>query len=168
MRKTGGNNAKRLLIVTGYATDITKTTSSEYVLPKDTVPHRLLISVHYYTPWQFAGMTKDESWGKMAADVGQRGRRCRAESAVRRHAGILQAQRSAGVHRRIRRHRQEGDARHAFAGCQPSPRRALSRKMIPVLWDTGGDISRKPPYAPSAALTEVLQKLACALPPVID
>ena len=27
VRKTGGNNAKRLLIVTGYATDITKTTS---------------------------------------------------------------------------------------------------------------------------------------------
>jgi len=32
---------------------------------------------------------------------------------------------------------------------------ALSRRMIPVLWDTGGDISRKPPYAPSAALREV-------------
>ena len=29
--------------------------------------------------------------------------------------------------------------------------------MIPVLWDTGGDISRKPPYAPSPALQEVLR-----------
>jgi hypothetical protein len=37
---------------------------------------------------------------------------------------------------------------------------ALSRKMIPVLWDTGGDISRKPPYAPSVAWSEVMQKLA--------
>jgi len=65
VRKTGGNNATRLLIVTGYSTDIAKTTSGDYVLPVDTVPHRLLISVHYYTPWQFAGMTQDESWGKM-------------------------------------------------------------------------------------------------------
>ena len=75
VRKTGGNNAKRLLIVTGYSTDIAKTTRSEYELPTDSVPHRLLISVHYYTPWQFAGMTKDESWGRMqltwgsAADI---------------------------------------------------------------------------------------------------
>jgi hypothetical protein len=37
--------------------------------------------------------------------------------------------------------------------------------MIPVLWDIGGDISRKPPYAPSAALTEVLQKLAVRTTP---
>jgi hypothetical protein len=37
---------------------------------------------------------------------------------------------------------------------------ALSRKMIPVLWDIGGDISRKPPYAPSTALMEVLRTLA--------
>jgi endoglucanase len=65
MRTTGGNNGKRLLIVTGYFTDIGKTTSSEYVLPTDTVLHRLFISVHYYTPWKFVGMTEDGSWGKM-------------------------------------------------------------------------------------------------------
>ena len=36
---------------------------------------------------------------------------------------------------------------------------ALSRNMVPVLWETGGDISRLPPYAPSAALREALEKL---------
>src|SRR5262245_40030832 len=46
VRKSGGNNARRLLIVTGYSTDIEKTVDDAYVLPKDTVPHRLLISVH--------------------------------------------------------------------------------------------------------------------------
>jgi endoglucanase len=65
VRRTGGNNAHRLLIVTGYATDFTKTSSDDYVLPKDTAPHKLLLSVHYYTPWQFVGMTEDASWGKM-------------------------------------------------------------------------------------------------------
>ena len=33
---------------------------------------------------------------------------------------------------------------------------ALSRKMIPVLWDTGGDLPRTPPYGASPALREVL------------
>ena len=50
VRKTGGNNGKRLLIVTGYSTDIEKTCNPAYKLPKDTVPGRLFISVHYYTP----------------------------------------------------------------------------------------------------------------------
>ena len=48
--------------------------------------------------------------GKNGADLGQRERRRRAEPAVRCHAGVLQAQRPAGIHRRIWRHRQEGDA----------------------------------------------------------
>ncbi len=65
VRKTGGNNAKRLLIVTGYSTDIKKTCDRAYALPKDTLPGRLFISVHYYTPYQFCGLTEDADWGKM-------------------------------------------------------------------------------------------------------
>jgi endoglucanase len=39
---------------------------------------------------------------------------------------------------------------------------ALSRKMVPVLWETGSDISRQPPYAPSPALHEVMRTLSAA------
>jgi endoglucanase len=35
---------------------------------------------------------------------------------------------------------------------------SLSRKMVPVLWDTGGDLARNPPYGASAALREVLSQ----------
>ncbi len=65
VRKTGGNNTRRLLVVTGYSTDITKTVDPRFKLPSDSTPHKLLLSVHYYTPWSFAGMNKDESWGKV-------------------------------------------------------------------------------------------------------
>jgi hypothetical protein len=34
-------------------------------LPVDRTPNRMMVEVHYYTPWNFAGLTKDESWGKM-------------------------------------------------------------------------------------------------------
>ena len=34
-------------------------------LPTDTVPLRMMVEVHYYTPWNFCGMTEDASWGKM-------------------------------------------------------------------------------------------------------
>ena len=36
---------------------------------------------------------------------------------------------------------------------------ALKRKMVPVLWDIGGAISRVPPYAPSDELTGMLGKM---------
>jgi hypothetical protein len=34
---------------------------------------------------------------------------------------------------------------------------ARSRRMVPVIWDTGHDISRHAPYGPSATLEQVLQ-----------
>jgi hypothetical protein len=34
---------------------------------------------------------------------------------------------------------------------------SLDRRMVPVLWDTGGDVSRRKPYAPGPALKQVLE-----------
>jgi len=66
VRATGGNNAKRVLVVQGPGTDIDKT-SNYYKIDKltDTATDRLMAEVHYYAPWNFWGMEKDESWGNM-------------------------------------------------------------------------------------------------------
>jgi hypothetical protein len=37
---------------------------------------------------------------------------------------------------------------------------ARSRKMVPVLWDTGHGISRNSPYKPSPDLEQVLRQVA--------
>lgn len=47
VRATGGNNAERVLIASGYWTNIDLTTSDSFVIPTDTVPNRLMVSVHY-------------------------------------------------------------------------------------------------------------------------
>ncbi len=47
VRDTGGNNAERVLIASGYYTNIDNTTSSQFKMPTDTVEDRLMISVHY-------------------------------------------------------------------------------------------------------------------------
>ena len=47
VRSTGGNNAQRILIVSGYWTNIDLTTSSQFIVPKDTVENKLMVSVHY-------------------------------------------------------------------------------------------------------------------------
>ncbi len=69
VRKSGGLNAKRHLLIAGYATDIDLTVDPDFVLPKDPENHSI-VSVHYYTPYTFAGLEKDESWGKMRTTWG--------------------------------------------------------------------------------------------------
>ncbi|MFB9237697.1 cellulase family glycosylhydrolase [Plantactinospora siamensis] len=79
VRQTGGNNASRWLLIPGWNTNIDYTVGNYgFVLPTDqyrssAIPsneQRLMISVHYYDPWDFAG---DESgtitqWGPKATN----------------------------------------------------------------------------------------------------
>ena len=65
VRATGGNNSSRTLIIQGPSTDIDKTYNLMNTLPTDKIANRLVVEVHYYTPWNFCGLTQDASWGKM-------------------------------------------------------------------------------------------------------
>jgi aryl-phospho-beta-D-glucosidase BglC (GH1 family) len=65
VRATGGNNSSRTLIIQGPSTDIEKTYNLMNTLPTDQIADRLIVEVHYYTPYQFTLMTEDASWGKM-------------------------------------------------------------------------------------------------------
>lgn len=47
VRSTGGNNSERLLIVSGYWTNVDMTCSESFVVPQDTIDDRIMVSVHY-------------------------------------------------------------------------------------------------------------------------
>lgn len=53
VRKTGGNNALRCLMLQTYSAACTERTLNGFKLPKDTVPDRLIIQVHNYDPQTF-------------------------------------------------------------------------------------------------------------------
>ncbi|MDD6102182.1 MAG: glycoside hydrolase family 5 protein [Clostridiales bacterium] len=64
VRRTGGNNAGRYVLIPGYNADIENTVSNNmFVIPDDIYlskdvandEKRIMISVHYYTPWSFCG-----------------------------------------------------------------------------------------------------------------
>jgi len=65
VRATGGNNSSRTLVIQGPGTDCEKTNNLMNTMPTDTIANRLIVEVHYYTPYQFCLMTEDASWGKM-------------------------------------------------------------------------------------------------------
>ncbi|MBQ8688296.1 MAG: glycoside hydrolase family 5 protein [Ruminococcus sp.] len=47
VRKTGGNNKNRILIASGYWTNIDNTTKDSFVMPEDSAEDRMMVSVHY-------------------------------------------------------------------------------------------------------------------------
>jgi endoglucanase len=63
VRSTGGNNAQRFLLIAGFNTDIVKTCDERFVMPADAAKDKLLLSVHYYTPWGYCGVTSLSKWG---------------------------------------------------------------------------------------------------------
>ncbi|HEV2437741.1 MAG TPA: cellulase family glycosylhydrolase [Verrucomicrobiae bacterium] len=71
VRGAGGNNTNRWLVVQGPSTDIDTTYNLMNTLPVDPTPGRLMVEVHYYTPWQFCGLTSDQTWGNMFYFWGQ-------------------------------------------------------------------------------------------------
>lgn len=62
IRATGGNNATRYIGVPGYVTrpDLTVL---HLQLPTDVVEDRLMVAVHSYDPWDYAGSGKYAEWG---------------------------------------------------------------------------------------------------------
>ena len=65
VRSTGGKNSYRVLVIQGPSTDIEKTNNLMTSLPTDEIANRLMAEIHFYTPFQFCLLTKDESWGNM-------------------------------------------------------------------------------------------------------
>lgn len=64
VRATGGNNSSRTLIIQGPSTDIDHTNTLMNDLPKDKIKNRLIVEVHFYSPYQFCLMEQDASWSK--------------------------------------------------------------------------------------------------------
>jgi len=63
VRATGSKNASRFLLIPGYWTDIDNTCDPLFKMPTDNIEDRLTLSVHYYTPWNFAGDITRATWG---------------------------------------------------------------------------------------------------------
>lgn len=62
IRGSGGNNGTRHLLIAGYWTDIARTCDSRFKMPDDPAG-RCIVSVHYYTPWEFCTTNIHNTWG---------------------------------------------------------------------------------------------------------
>lgn len=68
IRAAGGQNETRYIGVPGYVTNPDLTVNN-LVLPQDVVEGRLMVAVHSYDPWDFAGSAAHGEWGHTGKDV---------------------------------------------------------------------------------------------------
>ncbi len=64
IRSSGGNNETRHLLIAGYWTDIEMTCDERFHMPDDPAGH-CIVSVHYYTPYQFCITGESPTWGNL-------------------------------------------------------------------------------------------------------
>ena len=163
VRSTGGRNSYRVLIVQGPNTDIETTNRLMNTLPVDPIANRMMAEIHYYTPWNFCGMTKDESWGNMFHYWGQgyhstvdpsHNATWGEESDVDRFMGMMKTKFVdkgipvvMGEYGPMRRTNLIGDALTLHLASRAYylkyvTKQAKANGVLPFLWDTGGLLSR--------------------------
>jgi endoglucanase len=123
------------------------------------VPGRLFISVHYYTPYQFCGLEEDAPWGKMMPSWG-------TPDDVKQLEGLFDDMKGFCTKNDIPAFigefgvtkKKESASRIRWMSAVLNA--SISRKMVPVLWDTGTDVSRLGPFTASDDLAQSLRNSA--------
>ena len=144
VRASGGNNARRHLVVQGFNTHIAHTVQ-HLVLPKDSAADRLMVEVHYYDPFHFTIDEKSKlwQWGRDATDPKAKDSwgdeaHVDAEFDTMKQRfidrGIAVVLGEYGV---IARPQQPGSERYREAWNRHVTRAALQRGMVPMVWDNG-------------------------------
>lgn len=156
VRSAGGKNIDRVLIVQGPNTNIDQTVSRFTQLPTDSSADRLMVEIHYYDPWLFCGLDKDESWGKMAYFWGEGNLQAGSDRNTNHTVKDMQTQFGKmkkafvdkgipvlmGEYGAIMRHSElKGDELKAHNKSRADWDRAATREaknygLVPVFWDT--------------------------------
>jgi len=68
IRATGGENKTRYIGIPGYVAQ-PGLTVKYLAIPEDETPNRIMVAVHMYDPWDYAGSGKYSEWGHTGRDV---------------------------------------------------------------------------------------------------
>lgn len=142
VRQTGGNNTKRWLLVPGWNTNINYTAGDYgFEIPTDTYKdssisgHRIMISVHYYDPWGFAGEESPSkagyttTWGTDDEINAMKDQllRCYVKFVNKGYPVVI------GEYGSIDKNNTESRVKYA----NELNKAARSMNMVPVYWDNG-------------------------------
>jgi endoglucanase len=127
VRASGGNNETRVLIVPSYNTQLTYALTMKW--PEDTVENSLILEVHSYDPWSFAGEGKG-TWGTDADKI-EVDKRLDLLKVNFIDKGIPVFMDEYGVVK-------QADSKSRLAHIEYTTNALIERGIIPFYWDDGG------------------------------
>jgi endoglucanase len=146
VRAQSGYNQTRALLIAGFTTDIDLTCVDAFTVPTDPAgPNRLFLSIHYYTPYTFCGLDTVESWGSPQTTWGTSADQTTLQGYFTKLANFSAQKKipvilgEFGVTKGMAYPR---DPASRVLWMQSVAKACFAHGMVPVLWDTGTDISR--------------------------
>jgi endoglucanase len=158
VRGSGGLNAQRHLLIAGYATDIDLTVDAAFQMPQDP-SGRCIVSVHYYTPFPFAGLDKDTDWAKArrtwgtSADLAELDANMKKMKARFLDRGVPVI---VGEYGSEKKNKDPGSVRNYLLTVSE---KAYQMGMCPMLWDPGSHFDRRALKFSDPALPEGYRKI---------
>jgi len=146
VRAQGGYNAGRALLIAGFTTDLTLTCVDGFTVPTDPAgAKKLFLSIHYYTPYTFCGLDTVESWGSPQTTWGTSADQTALQSDFTKLATCSTQKKipvilgEFGVTKGMNYPRQSSSR---IMWMEAVTKASFAHGIVPVLWDTGTDISR--------------------------
>lgn len=146
VRAQAGYNKTRALLIAGFTTDIDKTCVDAFTVPTDSAGQgKLFLSVHYYTPYTFCGLDTVESWGSPQTTWGTDADKTTllnqfaklATFSTKKNIPVI-----VGEFAVTRGTNYPRTSASRVLWMESVFKAALTRNMVPLLWDTGSEISR--------------------------
>ena len=146
VRAQAGFNRSRALLIAGLHTDIELTCVDAFQIPNDPAGAcKLFLSLHYYTPYTFCGLDTVESWGSPQTTWGTTAERATLAGLFDKLAAFSQARAIPvilGEFAVTPGQNYPRDPTSRSAWMEAVTKASLDRGIVPVLWDTGSEISR--------------------------
>jgi endoglucanase len=146
VRAQGGYNTSRALLIAGFQTDIALTCVDAFQVPADPAgPGKLFLSIHYYTPATFTLLDSVADWGSPATVWGSGAEKAELENLFGKLGACSDAKEIPVILGEFAVTRGTSYVREPASRIlwmKSVAEAALSRGMVPVLWDTGSEIER--------------------------
>lgn len=136
VRGSGGNNAKRHLLISGFSTNIDRTCDELFKMPEDP-ENRCAVSVHYYDPFNFTH-GENSTWGSNTeySDMNKTLDKMK-KNFVDKGIPVIIGECGMGSYNK---EKPEGEiSKYVAAVCEA----IYSRNMCPVIWDINYTESNK-------------------------
>jgi endoglucanase len=146
VRGLAGYNATRALLIAGFKTDVALTCVDAFGIPTDPAGEgKLFLSIHYYTPFTFAQLETVETWGTPKTTWGTDAEKAELNDLFAKMGTFITTRKIPvilGEFGVTRGKNYPRDKASRILWMESVAKASIAHGIVPVLWDTGDDISR--------------------------